>query len=99
MHHFASPNTPFPGRSQELAEIGALLAEAMPFRFQQGNRHPRKQFLVYLREKQAQRIVLVLDNVEHLLDGVNLLADILAATTGLKSHTGPVAVPAIPSYR
>jgi predicted ATPase/DNA-binding CsgD family transcriptional regulator len=37
-----------------------------------------------LREKQAQQVLLVLDNMEHLLAGVELIADILAATTSWK---------------
>ncbi|MBV9228110.1 MAG: AAA family ATPase, partial [Chloroflexi bacterium] len=139
MHHIAPAPTPFLGRAQELAEIGALLsnpfcrlltlvgpggigktrlameaatryrasfpdgvlwvplaqlsqadellpaiAEAMPFRFPQDQRSPREQFLAYLRERHAQRVLLVLDNLEHLLEGIDLLADILAATTSLK---------------
>jgi predicted ATPase/DNA-binding CsgD family transcriptional regulator len=70
----------------QLSRVDDLLpaiAEATPFRFQQDHRSPREQFLAYLREKQAQQILLVLDNVEHLLNGVDLIADILAATTGL----------------
>jgi predicted ATPase/DNA-binding CsgD family transcriptional regulator/tetratricopeptide (TPR) repeat protein len=60
------------------------IAEATPFRFQQDQRSPRDQFLAYLREKQAQRLLLVLDNFEHLLDGVDLVSDILAVTNNLK---------------
>lgn len=60
------------------------LAEATPFRFQQEGRSLREQFFAYLSEKHAQHVLLVLDNMEHLLDGVNLAADILAATTNLK---------------
>lgn len=73
-----------------LAQISRLddllpaIAEAMPFRFQQGKRSPREQFFAYLQEKQAQQVLLVLDNMEHLPEGVDLIADILAATTGLK---------------
>jgi predicted ATPase/DNA-binding CsgD family transcriptional regulator len=60
------------------------IAEATPFRFQQDHRSLRDQFLSYLREKQAQRLLLVLDNFEHLLSGVELVSDILASTTNLK---------------
>ncbi len=139
MDQFEATPTPFLGRSQELAEIGRLLADpscrlvtltgpggigktrlamevvsqyralfpdgafwvslaqlslvddllpaiaqATPFRFQQDQRSPREQFLAYLREGHAQRVLLVLDNMEHLLDGVDLIADMLAATTELK---------------
>lgn len=70
----------------QLSRVDDLLpaiAEAMPFCFQQERRSPHEQFFAYLREKHAQQVLLVLDNVEHLLDGVDLLADILAATAGL----------------
>jgi predicted ATPase/DNA-binding CsgD family transcriptional regulator len=60
------------------------IAEAMPFRFQQNQRSPREQFFTYLHDKQEQRVLLVLDNLEHLLDGTDLIADILEAAFGLK---------------
>nr|BBH87508.1 hypothetical protein KTC_22590 [Thermosporothrix sp. COM3] len=139
MHHVMAAPTVFLGRSQEIAEIGAQLAdpacrlltlvgpggigktrlaqevtsragalfpdgvffvslaalnrvdgllpaiaEAMPFRFQPGNLSPHEQFFGFLREKQPQRMLLVLDNMEHLLEGVELVAEMLAATSGLK---------------
>lgn len=65
-------------------DLLTAIAEATPFRFQQDQRSPREQFLTYLREKQAQRVLLMLDNVEHLLDGVDLVSDMLAATSSLK---------------
>lgn len=65
-------------------DLLTAIAEATPFRFQQDQRSPREQFFAYLREKQAQRLLLVLDNVEQLLDGVGLISDILAITTNLK---------------
>ncbi len=60
------------------------IAEATPFRFPQDTRSPREQFLAYLRERHVQRVLLVLDNLEQLLDGVNIISDMLAVTTGLK---------------
>jgi predicted ATPase/DNA-binding SARP family transcriptional activator len=42
---------------------------------------PRQQLLDYLRNK---ALLLVLDNVEHLLDGIDLVTDILAMTPGIK---------------
>ncbi|GCE31254.1 hypothetical protein KDA_67380 [Dictyobacter alpinus] len=139
MQYVLTPPTSFLGRSQEIAEIGLLLAdpscrlltlvgpggigktrlamevsshhqalfpdgiffvplaplsrpeellaaiiEAMPFHFQEDQRNPHEQFFVYLREKQMARILLILDNFEHLLDGVDIVFDILAATTGIK---------------
>jgi predicted ATPase/DNA-binding CsgD family transcriptional regulator len=65
-------------------EILTAMAEATPFRFQQNNRSPREQFFAYLREKQAQQVLLVLDNLEHLLESANIISEILAITTGLK---------------
>ena len=139
MHHGAPALTPFLGRSQDMTEIGTLLAdpscrlltltgpggigktrlameivshhqtffpdgifwvsltrlshiddllpaiaEATPFCLQQESRSTHEQFFAYLREKHAQQVLLVLDNVEHLLEGVDLIADILAATTSWK---------------
>ena len=65
-------------------DLLTAIAEATPFRFQQDHRSAREQFFAYLREKQAQRLLLVLDNFEHLLGGVDLISDILADTTSLK---------------
>ena len=61
-----------------LASAGQLestLADAVGFRYYQAN-DPKHQFLAYLREK---RLLLVLDNFEHLLEGAGLLLEILAA--------------------
>jgi predicted ATPase len=65
-------------------DLLTTIAEATPFRFQQDDRSPREQFFAYLSEKQAQRLLLVLDNFEHLLDGVEIVSDILAVTSNLK---------------
>jgi predicted ATPase/DNA-binding CsgD family transcriptional regulator len=73
-----------------LAPIGSAdtiltaIVDAMPFRFQQNDRDPREQFFAYLRDKQAKRMLLIIDNFEHVLDGADLVSDILAATSGLK---------------
>jgi predicted ATPase/DNA-binding SARP family transcriptional activator len=42
---------------------------------------PRQQLLDYLRHK---RMLLILDNFEHLLDGAGLVADVLHAAAGVK---------------
>lgn len=71
----------------QLSQIDDLLpaiADTTPFRFLQDHCSPREQFLAYLREKRMQQILLILDNMEHLLDGVDLITDILAATISLK---------------
>ncbi|HLZ59037.1 MAG TPA: LuxR C-terminal-related transcriptional regulator [Ktedonosporobacter sp.] len=65
-------------------DLLTAIAEATPFRFQQDHHFLREQFLAYLREKDTTRQLLVLDNFEHLLDGVDIISDILEATTSLK---------------
>lgn len=63
------------------------LAEAISFSFYRTNDpddlgpSPRQQLLDYLHEKQ---MLLVMDNFEHLLDGANLLDDILTNAPNLK---------------
>jgi predicted ATPase/DNA-binding CsgD family transcriptional regulator len=51
------------------------IAEVLGFQFYSGA-DPKQQLLDYLREKS---LLLVLDNLEHLLDGVTLLSDMLTA--------------------
>ncbi len=65
-------------------DILTAIADATPFRFQKDNRDPREQFFDYLREKREKHILLVLDNFEHLLDGVGIISEILATTVNLK---------------
>ena len=65
-------------------DILTAIVEVMPFCFQQDGRSPREQFFVYLREKHAQRSLLVMDNFEHLMDGVGIVSEILESTTNLK---------------
>lgn len=65
-------------------DILTAIAEATPFHFYQNSSDPREQFFDYLRERHAKRLLLVLDNFEHLLDGVSIVSEVLAATTGLK---------------
>jgi predicted ATPase/DNA-binding SARP family transcriptional activator len=57
----------------EFSFLLSAIAEALHFTFH-GKREPKEQLLDFLRPK---HLLLVLDNFEHLLDGVNLLADIL----------------------
>jgi predicted ATPase len=56
------------------------IADALGYAFQ-GHSKPRIQLLNYLRGKHA---LLVLDNIEHLLEGVDLLAEILAQSPQVK---------------
>lgn len=65
-------------------DILVAIADATPFQFQQDNRDPLQQFLAYLGDKQRKRILIVMDNFEHLLDGVDIISEILAATSSLK---------------
>ncbi len=56
------------------------IADAVNFRFQ-GTTNPQTQLLRYLREK---RLLILLDNAEHLLDGVGLLTEILNTCSQIK---------------
>ncbi len=62
------------------AFILPALAGALGFSFYSST-NPRNQLLNYLSE---QQMLLVLDNLEHLLEGVELVADILRRAPGLK---------------
>jgi predicted ATPase/DNA-binding SARP family transcriptional activator len=67
-----------PLRSAEM--IVPAVAQALDFIFhEQGE--PRKQLLGYLRQK---TMLLILDNLEHLLSGVNLVTDILKTAPDVK---------------
>ncbi len=56
------------------------IAEAVDFQFYEGA-DSKQQLLDYFREKS---MLLVLDNLEHLLDGVHLLSEILSAAPGVR---------------
>ncbi len=60
--------------------IVSAVAEAVGFESYQGS-EPRRRLLDYLRDK---RMLLVLDNFEHLLKGVDFVAEILAYAPGVK---------------
>jgi predicted ATPase/DNA-binding SARP family transcriptional activator len=68
----------------DVAHIEPALAEALDFPLEGGRqqtRTPRQQILDYLRQK---KMLLVLDNFEHLLDGVEIVADILGAAPAVQ---------------
>lgn len=68
-----------PLRSSE--HIVPAIAEALTFQFQADNRPPQQQLLDYLRDKQ---ILLLLDNFEHLLDGVEIIQALLQGCPTLR---------------
>jgi predicted ATPase/DNA-binding SARP family transcriptional activator len=61
-------------------QIVAALGEALKLSFT-GQADPQAHLVRYLKNK---TMLLVLDNLEHLLDGADLLADLLQAAPGLK---------------
>ena len=60
--------------------IVPAMAAAVGFQFYQSPDSPQQQLLNYLRERE---MLLVLDNFEHLLDGVDLMDAILATASGI----------------
>jgi predicted ATPase/DNA-binding CsgD family transcriptional regulator len=58
----------------------SIIADAVGFQFYPGG-DPKKQLLDYLREK---GLLLVLDNLEHLLEGAGLLSEILHAASQVR---------------
>ncbi|MBC7813120.1 MAG: helix-turn-helix domain-containing protein, partial [Burkholderiales bacterium] len=69
---------PLAGVSTADALLPAI-AERLKFTFQSGD--PKAQLLHFLHQK---RLLLILDNLEHLLDGVGLLSEILQVAPGVK---------------
>ncbi|MBN1936725.1 MAG: hypothetical protein JW934_18840 [Anaerolineae bacterium] len=67
--------------------IMPAIAEAIGFSFSSGmltagtGRPPRPQLTDYLRQK---KVLLILDNFEHLLDGVEMLTDVLKNAPGVR---------------
>jgi predicted ATPase/DNA-binding SARP family transcriptional activator len=67
---------------QETSRIVQVVADTLNFPLQIGDdRSSRQQLLDYLRQK---KLLLVFDNFEHLLDGAELLADILQSGPEIK---------------
>jgi predicted ATPase/DNA-binding SARP family transcriptional activator len=62
-------------------ELTPAIAEAVGLQFQSEGRPPKQQLLEYLRHKQ---LLLLLDNFEHLLAGVDLVHELLQAGLQLK---------------
>jgi predicted ATPase/DNA-binding CsgD family transcriptional regulator len=70
-----------------LSDPGDILAsviKATSFSLQQDKRELREQFFDYLRQKEGKSILLILDNIEHLLDGLEIVSEILALNSSLK---------------
>lgn len=61
-------------------DVLSTLARSLAFEFY-GNTDQKAQLLDYLREK---RLLLVMDNCEHILDGIEVLGEILATAPGVK---------------
>jgi predicted ATPase/DNA-binding SARP family transcriptional activator len=61
-------------------QVAPTVARAVELPLRQ-EREPRQQLVDYAREK---RLLLVLDNLEHLLEGVDLLAEILEVAPGVQ---------------
>ena len=67
---------------QETSRIVQAVADTLNFPLQIGDdRSSRQQLLDYLRQK---KLLLVFDNFEHLLEGAELVADILRTAPGVK---------------
>lgn len=62
-------------------EIPRAIGDALAYPFQSDPRPPRQQMLDYLR---GRKLLLLLDNFEHLLDGAELLIALLEAAPGLR---------------
>jgi predicted ATPase/class 3 adenylate cyclase len=60
--------------------ISSAVAEAVGIQFYEGD-EPKQQLLDYFRRRQ---MLLVVDNFEHVLDGANLMGEILRAAPGVK---------------
>jgi DNA-binding SARP family transcriptional activator/predicted ATPase len=65
---------------ESAGDIVAELATTLDFRFGAGA-SPREQLMTYLSK---QKLLLVLDNFEHLLDGVELVSDLLQRAPGMQ---------------
>lgn len=63
----------------EAAYIAPAIAEALRFTFY-GQSDPKTQLLAYLGQK---RLMLIVDNMEHLLAGADLLSDIVSQAPGV----------------
>ncbi len=66
---------------QSCESIPPAIARSLGFNFSPGG-EPFQQLLDYLRKKE---LLLVLDNFEHLLEGANLIIEILQAAPGVKA--------------
>jgi predicted ATPase/DNA-binding CsgD family transcriptional regulator len=66
---------------EESESILPTIASAIGFKYYSGKDEPRQQLLNYLREK---NMLLILDNFEHLLDGIDLATAILQSSPKIK---------------
>ena len=61
--------------------ISSAIASAINYQFKSDGRTPQEQIVEYLADK---NLLLIMDNYEHLLDGAQLMADILTASSDVK---------------
>jgi predicted ATPase/DNA-binding CsgD family transcriptional regulator len=65
----------------DVDNIALAIAEVLNLKFQQDERDPKQQLLDYLSRK---KMLLVMDNWDHLLSSASLVLDILKAAPGIK---------------
>lgn len=65
-------------------DIVPTIADATGYQFEQGGRDTKQQLLDYLQEK---KMLLIVDNFEHLIGGVNLINEILQTAPNIQVIT------------
>ncbi len=68
----------------EADDISAAIGDVLKYPFQQEERSPQQQLLDYLQNK---KLLLILDNFEHLIEGASLTSDILRQAPQIKIVT------------
>ena len=66
---------------QHIEQIIPVIAEAVSYPLQSDGRSPEQQLQDFFRQKS---LLLILDNMEHLLDGISLISNLLQAAPDLK---------------
>ncbi len=68
-------------RLNSVSDILSMLIEVTGYHLQQETKEPRLQFLDYLKER---HLMLIMDNFEHLLEGAELVSEILNTAPDIK---------------